>query len=43
MSAAEEAAVQRDAAAEVRALRRSINVTADAIRETYDELTDDDS
>jgi hypothetical protein len=43
MSAAEEAAVQRDVATEVRALRRSINVTADALRETYDELTDDDS
>ena len=43
MGAAEEAAAQRDVAAEVRDLRRSVNVTADALRETYDELTNDDS
>jgi hypothetical protein len=43
MSAAEEAADQHDVAAEVRNLRRSVNATADALRETYDELTDDDS
>jgi hypothetical protein len=43
MSAAEEAVTQRDVAAEVRALRRSVNVTADALRETYDDLTDDDA
>jgi hypothetical protein len=43
MSATEEAAVQRDVAAEVRALRRSVSVTADALRETYDELTHDGS
>ncbi|HEY6068202.1 MAG TPA: hypothetical protein VIU81_05850 [Gaiellaceae bacterium] len=43
MGAAEEAASQRDVAAEVRDLRRSVNLTADALRETYDELTQDDS
>jgi hypothetical protein len=43
MGAAEEAAGQRDVAAEVRDLRRSVNLTADALRETYDELTQDDS
>ena len=43
MSAAEEAAAQRDVAADMRRLRREVNVTADAMRETYDEVADDDS
>ena len=36
MNAAEEAAAQRDVAADVRTLRRDVNVTADALSETYD-------
>jgi type IV secretory pathway TrbD component len=36
MNATEEAAAQRDVAGDVRSLRREINVTADAMSETYD-------
>jgi len=38
INATEEAAAQRDVAADVRSLRRDVNVTADAMSETYDEL-----
>jgi hypothetical protein len=40
MNATEEAAAQADIAAEVRDLRREVNIAADAMRETYDELSD---
>jgi hypothetical protein len=43
MGAAEEAVAQRDVASDVRSLRRDVNVIADALRETYDELADDES
>jgi cytochrome c-type biogenesis protein CcmH/NrfF len=39
MNATEEAATQEDVAAEVRNLRREMNTAADAMRETYDELS----
>lgn len=39
MNAAEGAEAQADVAAEVRSLRREVNVAADAMRETYDELS----
>jgi hypothetical protein len=39
MNATEEAAAQADVAAEVRGLRREVNTAADAMRETYDELS----
>ena len=39
MNATEEAATQADVAAEVRNLRREVNIEADAMRETYDELS----
>ena len=39
MNATEEAAAQADVAAEVRSLRRDVNTAADAMRETYDELS----
>jgi hypothetical protein len=39
MNATEAAAAQADVAAEVRGLRREVNVAADAMRETYDELS----
>jgi hypothetical protein len=38
MNATEEAAAQRDVAADVRSLRRDVNVTADAMSEMYDEV-----
>jgi predicted nucleic acid-binding Zn-ribbon protein len=39
MNAAEGTEAQADVAAEVRGLRREVNVAADAMRETYDELS----
>jgi hypothetical protein len=39
MNATEEALVQADVAAEVRNLRREVNIEADAMREAYDELS----
>ncbi|MDP9303817.1 MAG: hypothetical protein M3O92_04845 [Actinomycetota bacterium] len=39
MNATEEATAQPDVAAEVRDLRREVNIAADAMRETYDELS----
>jgi hypothetical protein len=39
MNATEEAVVQADVAAEVRNLRREVSMEADAMRETYDELS----
>jgi hypothetical protein len=38
INATEEAAAQRDVAADVRSLRRDVNVTAEAMNETYDEV-----
>jgi hypothetical protein len=39
INATEEAAAQRDVAADVRSLRRDVNVTAEAMSETYDEVS----
>ena len=39
MGSAEEAAAQPNIAGEVRSLRREVNIAAEAMRETYDELT----
>ena len=38
INATEEAAAQRDVAADVRSLRREVNVTAETMSETYDEI-----